>query len=383
MSEPKISIVLSNYNGGDLLKSAIQSVIDQTFQDWELVLIDDCSTDHSREIISAFCDKRIRVTYFEKNQHMCYGFNYGISVSKGQYIARIDSDDVWLPEKLEKQYVFMEEHADYGACFTWVDVVDEFNNVLTARQSERVTIFKTNNMEQHEWIRYFYFIGPCLCHPTVLIRKSVLEDVGVYNYSLIQIQDYELWVRIVKKYPIHVITEILIHYRWLSTGKNASASSDTANIRSYYEYAYTMSRYFDDMPDEVFIKAFGNDFVIKGVKDASHLACEKALLLLKPAYGGGVQRIGGMSKLTDLLECDETREILRRDYEITQKFFYELSALPILHNPYVSVPNDLKAVSRKQLLKELVQRTFKKNKIIYLILSKCYKFIVYMKHKFE
>jgi len=378
MDQVKISIVLSNFNGGDLLKHSIQSVIDQTFQDWELILIDDCSTDQSRKIINSFHDDRIKVTFFEKNQHMCYAFNYGISISKGKYIARIDSDDTWLPDKLEKQYAFMEENPNYGACFTWVNVVDEFDNILTENQSDRVKIFNTQNMDQYKWIRHFYFNGPCLCHPTVFMRKTVLDEIGVYNYALVQIQDYEMWVRIAKKYPIFVITEKLTNYRWLTTGGNASASTNTTNIRSYFEFAYVLSRYFDDLPDDVFIKAFGDDFVKKGVTDANHLACEKMLLLIKPSYGGNVQRIGGMTKFIDLLECNETREILLRDYGISQKYFYELSASPILYNPYVP---ELDIVPRKILFKKLVRRTFSKHKILWFLLSKIYKFFRFGRDK--
>ena len=394
--KPKISIVLSNFNGGDLLKHTIQSVIDQTFKDWELIFIDDCSTDHSREIMGSFRDERIKVTYFKKNQHMCYAFNYGISVSGGKYIARIDSDDTWLPDKLEKQYAFMEGHHDYGACFTWVNVVDEYDNILTESQSDRVDAFKAQNRDQYGWIRFLYFNGPCLCHPTVLMRKDVLDEVGVYNYSLVQLQDYDLWIRIVKKYPIYVITEKLANYRWFTTGENASAYTNTVITRSYFETAYVLSKYFDDLPDEVFIKAFGEDFVIKGSTDARHLECEKMLLLIKPAYGGNVQRIGGMRKFMDLLECNETREILLREYGITQKYFYELSGFPILYNPYnfesgiipppvvldacvkpqPSEPGlDLDAIPRKVLLKKLVSRTFSKHKILYSALRKIYRFI--------
>jgi glycosyltransferase involved in cell wall biosynthesis len=372
MNQVKISIVHSNFNGGNLLKNSIQSVLDQTFQDWELILIDDCSTDQSREIISAFHDDRIKVTYFEKNQHMCYAFNYGISISRGKYIARIDSDDTWLPDKLEKQYVFMEKNEKYGACFTWVNVVDEFARLLTKKQTDRVSLFSVNNMEQHQWLRYFYFEGSCLCHPSVLIRKSVLDDVGVYNIALVQIQDFDLWVRIVKKYSIYIIMEPLVNYCWFTTGKNTSNPSHDTNIRSGFEFYYVLSRYFDDLPNDLFIKAFGDDFVIKGVTDKPHLECEKALLLLKPVFCGHTPKIGGMNKLVNLLENDVTREILLRDYSITQKNFYELSVSPALYDPEIL---DLNIVPRKILLKELVRIIFYKHKLIYSILRGIYRFI--------
>ena len=103
LEEPAISVVLPNYNGSDFLKKAVDSVLAQTFTDFELIVVEDGSTDQSAELLASYSDSRIRVIPLEQNEHICVALNTGLAAARGKYIARIDSDDCWLPNKLEKQ----------------------------------------------------------------------------------------------------------------------------------------------------------------------------------------------------------------------------------------------------------------------------------------
>lgn len=327
---PKVSIIMSNYNGMDFIKDTIDSVLCQTFKDFEFIIIDDCSTDESRNIIDSYQDKRIKKIYFENNEHMCYAFNYAINISNGEYLARIDSDDTWEPEKLEKQVKYMDKHGQCGACFTLVNVLDENNKILSEKETDRINLFSVDNMSNVEWLRYFYFYGSCLCHPSVVMRKSVINDVGIYNYSLRQIQDYDLWVRIVKKkYDIYILQEQLTNYRWFISGKNASAPSKEVNTRSRAEFTYVLSHYFDDIDNEAFMEAFRDDLINRDIKNQYQIECEKALLLLKPVFCGYCPKMGGVEKMIKLIQNNATREVLRKEYNITQKSVYELMTSPI------------------------------------------------------
>lgn len=343
--EPKISIIMSNYNGEQFIEHAIESVINQTYTDFEFIIIDDCSTDRSRIIIDSFNDHRIKKVFFEKNEHMVYAFNYAISMASGEYIARIDSDDYWHPDKLTRQIDYMDKHSECGACFTLVNVVDETDTLLTADDTDRVKLFEVDNRSQAEWIKYFYFSGSCLCHPSVLMRKEAIERVGVYNYSLVQIQDFELWIRIAKKYEIYVIQERLTNYRWFMSGENASAPSDTVNRRSEAEFSYVLSRYFDDISDELFLSAFSDEFIHREARSHEMLLCEKALMLLRPVFCGYPGKIGGIIKLAGLLQNEDTRKILREEYNFTQKNIYELTASPIFYD--VQIENRMKECEQK------------------------------------
>ncbi len=349
MGKPKVSVLMSNFNGADFIGKTIESVINQTFKDFEFIIIDDCSTDNSREIIDSFDDPRIRKIYFEHNEHLIYALNFGIDNSNGEYIARIDSDDMWEPEKLAKQVEYMDNNLDCGACFTLVNVIDENGKKLSSLQCDRVDLFKVDNCSREEWIRRFYFFGSCLCHPSVVMRKSAIDKVGKYNYSLVQIQDYEMWVRIAKKYPIYVLQEPLINYRWHSN--NVSMPTEKAVIRSNYEFSYVLSGYFDDMTDAEFANIFKEDFLFKNNLTHDELECEKMLMLLKPVFCGYAPKLGGIRKFSQLLENDAQRSILREKYGITQKNFYEISASPVLYQPIAEFD-----LSKEELVKLLAKK---------------------------
>jgi glycosyltransferase involved in cell wall biosynthesis len=322
---------MSNFNGSRFINQTIESVLSQTCTDWEFIIVDDCSTDDSREIIDSYHDNRVVKLYLDHHEHMVYAFNLAISHSSGYYIARIDNDDTWKPEKLEKQLKYMETHPECGACFSLVNIVDENENILTEKETERVRWMNTGNRTQAQWLRQFFFNGSCLCHTSVLMRREIINTVGLYNYSLIQIQDFDLWVRIAKKYPLYVIQEVLGNYRWITSGGNVSAPSLTTTRRSNYEFFYVLSRYFDDIPDEMLIEAFGGDFIRKGTTNHEELLCERAFLLLKGVFCGHIAKLEGMAKLVDLLQDDGTREILRDKYYFSQLNFYELSASPVFY----------------------------------------------------
>lgn len=337
MNQPLVSIIMSNYNGERFIEQTINSVLRQTYSEFEFIIIDDCSTDNSRKIINQYTDNRIRKIFFDQNEQMCFAFNYGLKIGKGEYYARIDSDDTWLPDKLEKQIRYLENNKDCGACFTLVNVVDEHGEKLTENETDRVKLFNTQNRTRMEWINHFFFKGSCLCHPSAVFRKEIIEKVGFYNYSLRQIQDYDLWVRIAKVADIYVLQERLVNYRWCIDGSNASAPSVGVNNRSNYEFGYVISRFFDDMRDEDFCKAFQKEFINKEACTKEELECEKLFLLLNPTFCGNYHRDRVLDRLVEMLQNDNTRKLLREKYKFTQKDFYELTTQSIYYENKIEV----------------------------------------------
>ena len=334
-NNPLVSIVMSNFNGELLIKETIESVLAQTYQNWEFIIFDDCSTDRSREIITSFKDPRIKPYYSDTHEHMVAGFNYGISHSSGELIARIDSDDTWEPDKLQKQVEFFRNHPEYGACFTLVNFVDERGNILTERDTERVLWWDLKNKTQAEWLRSFYFFGCGVSHPSAMFPRKVIEEVGSYNLAFVQVQDYDLWIRIVKHYPIHIIQERLTNYRWFTTGANASAPSEKGIRRANFEFSQVFCGFFDDIPDELFIEAFGADFTRKSTTDPDDLIIERMLLLFKTVFCGVVPQLGGAQKFLSLLQDEKMRGVLRDRYGLTQMSFYEITAKPIIYEETV------------------------------------------------
>ncbi len=327
---PLVSIVMSNYNGELLIRQTIESVLAQTYQNWEFLIFEDCSTDRSREIIRSFDDPRIKPFFAETHEHMVYGFNHGITHSSGELIARIDSDDTWEPEKLQTQVDFFRDHPGYGACFTLVNFFDEYGNALSEKDTDRVLFWDTKNMSQAEWLRTFYFYGCVVSHPTAMFPRKVIEKVGLYNLGYVQVQDYDLWTRIVKHYPLHIIRKKLTNYRWFSTGANASAPSEKASRRSNFEFSQVFCTFFDDIPDKLFIKAFGKEFTHKGTTDPDELIVERMLLLFKPVFCGSTPQLAGIQMFLRLLQDEKMRNVLRDSYNLTQTSLYEFTHKPIL-----------------------------------------------------
>lgn len=197
------------YNGAQYIGQAIESVLNQTFSDFEFIIIDDGSTDHSLEIIDSFVkqDPKIKIFKNEKNLGLQKSLNRGIEKSHGEFIARIDHDDIWCDkDKLKKQIEFLEKNPDYALVGTGVLCIDLEGKIINSIQHK--------NTDQE--IRNHMLLLNQFAHPSVLIRKEALSEVGLYpedkkhrNFA----EDYELWLRIGKKFKFANLPDYSIKYR--------------------------------------------------------------------------------------------------------------------------------------------------------------------------
>ena len=199
--KPQITVLMSVYNCAEFVKIAIDSILQQSFSDFEFIIIDDCSTDNSREIINCFKDKRIRLVCNDSNIGLSGSLNKGILLSNGRYIARMDADDISYYNRLKVQFEFMERHPDIGVCGTWL---------------------KTFGDKNIEW-RYPVESDPIKCcllfespfaHPTVMIRRDTLiKNKILYDASNQITEDYDFWVRLSNITNFANIPEVLYSYR--------------------------------------------------------------------------------------------------------------------------------------------------------------------------
>lgn len=204
---PKISVIMSVYNCEKYLKYAVDSILNQTYKDFEFIIINDGSTDKSREILESYKDDRIKL-FNNKNKGLTKSLNEAIGYSKGEYIARIDADDIALPERFEKQVKFLDSNPEIVMCGTWADFINEDGEIL--REFRRP-------VTDRDIKREIVFHNPFI-HPSVMMRKSVFDKIGLYDESFRHAQDYELWTRIVTKFKTANIPEKLLRYRLLKEG---------------------------------------------------------------------------------------------------------------------------------------------------------------------
>ncbi|MFH0891451.1 MAG: glycosyltransferase [Candidatus Falkowbacteria bacterium] len=202
---PKISVILPVYNGSEYLAPAIDSVLAQTFDDFELIIIDDGSTDGSGNIIRGFAtDKRVKLLYNEKNLGLVGTLNRGISAARGEYIARMDQDDICYPERLEKQYVFMNDRQDVGVVGTGIILMNGAGDTFDKRAKPA----------EHYLIKWRCFFSVPIFHPTVIARADILKN-NPYDQNFEYCEDIELWSRLIFKKNIEFanLPDYLLRYR--------------------------------------------------------------------------------------------------------------------------------------------------------------------------
>ena len=319
---PKVSVILATYNREKYLKECIESVLKQTYSDFEFIIVDDASTDGSRDIINSFSDYRIKVKYEDKNRNVAYASNVALMMASGKYIAKIDSDDIWEENKLEIQMDYMESHPECGACFSRVNIINENSIIDNVKYVDYFNLFnECENQSSKDWMRFFFYVGNCLCNPTVLMRKSVLEDVGMYYHlAYVTAEDYELWTRLVVKSSIHILDEKLVRYRACEEDIKISGSKDGRKYAFPNVQMLTRKRVFDNLSDEKFIEFFGEDFINKDSVSHEELECEKAQILLK-CSGDDVNFLG-LEKYEELLGKTNNLKILeeRMNFSLSQYY---------------------------------------------------------------
>lgn len=206
MHNPSVSIILSTYNDERFIAQAIQSITEQTFTDWECIIINDASTDMTGSIIKRFAKEDGRIKLFENktNRGQTENIIQGVRMAKGRYIAKIDGDDIWLQEdKLCKQVNYLNSHDLCGFVGTWGYYIDTDNKKISPIE------YPVTDTD----IRSYMLIENCFLHSSILIRKEILTNAGGYNPHVPIAQDYELWLRCGLLGDMHNIDEYMIGYR--------------------------------------------------------------------------------------------------------------------------------------------------------------------------
>lgn len=207
--KPKVTVLMPVYNGEQYLREAIDSILNQTFTDFEFLIIDDGSTDRSVEIVRSYNDPRIRLELNGSNLQLITTLNKGLDLAYGEYVARMDCDDISLPERLAKQVQFMDEHPEVGACGTWIETFGSLCGHFLRHPTDAETI-KANS----------FFDSP-LAHPTVIMCLALLNSHSLRYPNYFAAEDYGLWAKASFLFPLANIPEVLLKYRVTSTSIGA------------------------------------------------------------------------------------------------------------------------------------------------------------------
>ncbi len=355
-NQPKVSVLMAVKNSEKFVGQTIQSVLDQTFTNFEFIILDDGSTDASTQIIKQYAeaDSRIKAFYLTSSIGIPCGFKYTVEKGMGEYLARIDGDDFWEPSKLTKQVALLDEKPEIGASSTFVTVVDEQGEPLDNQASQgRLAHFNAQNRSHEEWLRTFVLEGSRSAHPSMMVRKSVVVTVGNYNPLLWQLNDFDLWLRILAKYPIEIIEEPLLNYRWFpEEGGNVSSYSEAVMHRTMFEASIVFDDYFEKVPNALFYLAFKQEIDAE-FSFSDYTEDEKTLikyLILRTiqsvSWSQDAIHLIALKQLGNAIKHHQVSERLLKQMDLTPIGFIRYDDFPIFYNgsdvsPTTSTQNHL------------------------------------------
>lgn len=254
MSElPKITVLMAVYNGQKYLGQAIESVLSQTFSNFEFFVINDASTDESLKIIQSYNDPRIKIINNDQNLGLTKSLNIGLRQALGKYVARQDADDISLPKRLEKQYKYLESNPEVVLIGSWAEVIDETGKIIG---------YKKKAIDP-DVIKFDIIIANPILHSSIFFRREEILQSGGYNENYKFAQDFELYCRLIKKYKIINFPEILIQFRlhpqsiWGKDIENTKPETNFFALKIIYE---NISRYsaINNNNFKIFIDAINN-----------------------------------------------------------------------------------------------------------------------------
>ncbi len=215
---PKVTVLMPVYNGESYLRETIESILAQTFRDFEFLIVDDGSEDTTPLIIDSYCDNRIKVLKNATRLKLSGALNRGLDEARGDFVARMDADDLALPERLARQVEFLEQNIEVGICGAWINRFGKGRNYVDK-----------NFVHEADIKAYSLFDCPFF-HPTVMMRKSLLDKYSLrYDGDYYPTEDYELWTRAVDYFPCANIGKVLLKYR---VHKASMTNADWSNMDS-------------------------------------------------------------------------------------------------------------------------------------------------------
>lgn len=237
--KPLVSVIIPTYNHRLFVRAAIDSVLNQSITNIEVIIIDDSSNDGTQEVLNSIKDNRIRLIKLAENRQ-AHSRNLGIKYARGNYIAFQNSDDIWLKNKLKLQLECFDKNKKLAAVFTKITIINKAGNIT--KTSWAKNLFSTTNRSRAEWLKTFFDTGNCLCISSAMVSKKHLTKAGRFDESLTQLSDFDMWIRLASVGDFYIINKPLTKMR-IVTNKNASAPTSKNIRRSGMELAQVLERF--------------------------------------------------------------------------------------------------------------------------------------------
>ena len=314
-NKPFISVLLPVYNCEKYIFEAVESILNQTYTHFELLIIDDCSTDATLQICKSFQDDRIVIIEKEKNSGYTNSLNYGISIAKGKYIARMDGDDISLPERFKKQVTFLEANEDVVLCGTWLGIIGSTNVIKLP--------------ENHTDIKLGLLKGNCMAHPSVMIKKQILNELYVvYDILKEPAEDYDLWVRLLAIGKLHNLKEVLLNYRVhnMQVSQKREQQQLESSLKSRIQMLEYLNYSFDNDELHLLKKIIASSILVTFNEIKSFLILKEKMIL---ANADSVFDSNGIQKYLSDLEKQSFK-----NYFVNRESYY-----PLIYFQYFEIRN--------------------------------------------
>ncbi len=350
-----VSVIITSFNHEKFVAKSIQSFLDQTFQEFELIIIDDSSSDNSVNIIKEFDDPRITTIFLEKNVGFCRSANIAAKKAKGEYIKFFASDDIAELNLLEKQIGFLKKNPKYEAIFSKATVIDGEDNILDKKTKRFDKYFLCKEFSNHELSRHFFFKGNCLLAPSALISRRIFEMVNGFDERMIQAHDFDLWVRLcLSGCEFYILPQRLVKYRRISNDRNLSSNTAKMRKRLIFDSHKILQRYLKITDLNYFLRIFPEykKYDKKITIDIIPFLLAKKALEVESVY----HKHFALEEIYKFLDEDKNIKIAESDFGfLINKDFSDL-----VENNYLGIMNEI--INKKPFYRRFIKSVGQKIK---------------------
>lgn len=315
ITDPLVSIIIMSYNEEQYIKRAIESVLNQTYSNFELYITDDGSTDNTAHVIEKTVqeyssDQRISFIKYDKNQGFAWHDDI-IPLLKGKYICILGGDDYYEDTKISKQVAFLEKNPEYAGCFTWLEIECDKNfNIEQVKPLE--TSINIDHYDRFKLLNRLLTVGNCIPAPSMMVNMDIYKKSGGYNWGYRLIQDYALWLRLLCEFPLAIIPQKLTHYN-IRKGSLSNSYSSQSNALLNCEIEDVKYKLLKDMDDEVFLKVFYPSYDINAIMPVE-IKCLKFLMFTKSS--DPIMQQVAIRLYHDYMYDEDFNRVLSNDYEL-------------------------------------------------------------------
>lgn len=310
-----ITVIMTTYNHERFIKEAIDSILNQDYENFELIIVDDGSKDSTKSIINNYNDNRICKIY-KTNSGVSDATNRGIAQAKGEWIALMSGDDVSRQDRLSIEYNYAKD-GNYKIVFSLPQLINENGEKLN--DSLLQVMFRDNDIQKEKILNRLFYTGNYFCAPSALIKKEIFDEIGGFKRSLLQLQDYAMWIEIAKRYDMPIISERLINYRQHTN----NLSSKNNDKRLMFEFKQVYRDFFRNMSWDLIDNVFPNKLNLISKTNDIFLNIEKAMILADCNITSA--REVGLELLSNYINDDEYYRKMIVNYNFKMSRYYEAS----------------------------------------------------------